>query len=253
MTEGNEFLLEELVTLTDEQVNVIGIDDLTKRLDSSSHGGLENRHRSSLLYGTNRLPKQATPSFLSFVWSTFKDRILILLTVAAAISLGIGIYEELAGLEEFAWIEGVAIMVSVVVIVLVNSLSDFQRERQFKALNDLASDRAVTVQQSGAKRRISIFDVLVGDIVHLQPGDIIPADGVVIDGSLSVDESSSTGESRSVDKARGSMIRAETKVLDGSALMIVVAVGRSTYHGRMMLAMTYHFLVPIHDTSSRKS
>ena len=88
------------------------------------------------------------------------------------ISLSIGVYEEITGLEEFAWIEGVAIMISVVVIVLVNSLSDFQRERQFKALNDLASDRAVIVQQSGAKKQISIFDVLVGDIVHLQPGDI---------------------------------------------------------------------------------
>ena len=64
--------MEELVTLTGEQVNVIGIESLIKRLHSTHHGGLENRHRSSLVYGTNRLPKQATPSFLGFVWSTLR-------------------------------------------------------------------------------------------------------------------------------------------------------------------------------------
>ena len=79
---------------------------------------------------------------------------------------------------------------------------------------------------------------LVGDIVHLQPGDIMPADGVILEGSLSVDESSSTGESRSVERSRGSMVRGETKILDGSALTIIMTVGQSTFHGRMMSAMT---------------
>lgn len=98
------------------------------------------------VFGTNVLPTKSAKSIWRLMWEQYNDKILILLTIAAVISLALGLYEtfgteahidENTGKEEpkVNWIEGVAICVAILIVVLVGSLNDWQKERQFVKLN----------------------------------------------------------------------------------------------------------------------
>ncbi|KAJ1939911.1 plasma membrane calcium, partial [Linderina macrospora] len=132
---------------------------------------------------------------------------LILLVVAAVVSLGIGIYQDVRpnpdpeDSEDVHWVEGFAIIVAISVVTLVASINDFQKEKQFRRLNAKKNDRRVRVTRSGQERLISTNCIMVGDILHIEPGDILCADGIVISSSnLKCDESSVTGESDALKK-----------------------------------------------------
>ncbi|OZJ02550.1 hypothetical protein BZG36_04504 [Bifiguratus adelaidae] len=164
------------------------------------------------VFGRNVLPDVKSKSLLQLMWEALQDRILILLSCAALISLTIGLIEDLRFPElnpdgtccqpKVKWVEGVAIIVAVVIVVVVGSLNDYQKERQFRKLNAKKEDRLIKVTRSGIQSMISVFDLQVGDIAHLEPGDIIPADGVFLTGhNLKCDESAATGESDAVKKA----------------------------------------------------
>lgn len=121
-------------------------------------------------YGANILPHAAPPTLLQFLWDAYKDKILILLSFAALVSLGIGIYSDIKEGTASHWIEGAAIMVAVVLVVLVNAVNDFQKDRQFRKLSARNEDRQVRVLRNGAKSQISVYDLVVGDVVLLDPG-----------------------------------------------------------------------------------
>jgi len=161
-------------------------------------------------------------SFLELVWDAMKDPILIVLMIAGIISIILGLTvsepkptaapgatlspeEEEEG-SHAGWIEGVAILVSVVIVVLVTAVNDLQKERQFQQLKQQQeSTRECDVIRGGEQIRINVDEVVVGDILMLNLGAILPADGVLIHGShVSCDESALTGEPidihKSVDK-----------------------------------------------------
>jgi len=97
----------------------------------------------------------------------------------------------------------------------VGTLNDWQKERQFVKLNKKKDDRNVKVIRSGKSLEISVYDILAGDVVHLEPGDMVPVDGIFIDGSnVKCDESSATGESDLMRKTAADRVYA---VLAGEA------------------------------------
>ncbi|KAF3022343.1 plasma membrane calcium [Penicillium rubens] len=222
------------------------------------------------VFKPNTLPeKKATPLW-KLMWIAYNDKVLILLTVAAAISLALGLYETFApnhssgggshakrssgmGLD---WVEGCAICVAICIVVLVGSLNDYQKERAFVRLNKKKEDREVTVTRSGRAVRISVHDVLVGDILNLEPGDLVPVDGIFINGhNLKCDESSATGESDQLRKTGGEQVmrlldeghtRAQdldpfiisgSKVLEGVGTCLVTSVGVNSSFGKILMAM----------------
>ncbi|ORZ19445.1 PMCA-type calcium-translocating P-type ATPase [Absidia repens] len=162
------------------------------------------------IFGHNVLPPAKSKNIFELMWMAFKDKTLILLTIAAAVSLAVGLYEDIAQPEYdtqgnkipgVKWVEGVAIIVAVVIVVLVGSVNDFQKEKQFRKLNAKKEDRSVKATRDGSIALISVHDILVGDILHLEPGDIVAADGIFIEGhNLKCDESAATGESDAVRK-----------------------------------------------------
>jgi Ca2+-transporting ATPase len=215
------------------------------------------------IFGMNHLPEKKSKSFLLLVWIALQDKIMILLGVAAVVSLALGLYQtfgqeshEGGGVE---WIEGVAIIVAIAVVSLVGAANDWKKERQFQKLNKKKDDREIKVVRSGKPIVLSIHDVLVGDVLMLEQGDVIPVDGIFIDGhNISCDESSATGESDVIKKTTAAatlqalqnpeqdadqvkkldpFIISGAKVLDGVGSCLVTAVGPHSSHGRTMLAL----------------
>ncbi|KAI8622444.1 hypothetical protein BC830DRAFT_1162905 [Chytriomyces sp. MP71] len=194
-------------------------------------------------FGVNRLPSVKPKSIFYFISRAFKDKIIILLSVVAAVSLGIGIYEDVTTKDpndKVHWIEGFSVLVAVIIIVLVSSINDLQKDKQFRALNAKKEDRKVKGIRDGATQLISIYDILVGDILLLEPGDVIAADGVVITASgLKCDESSATGETDAIKKggAHDPFILSGSKVSEGIGKYIVTGVGEHSFFGKIMMAM----------------
>ncbi|RMZ74850.1 hypothetical protein DV737_g5663, partial [Chaetothyriales sp. CBS 132003] len=185
----------------------------------------------------------------------YNDKILILLTVAAVISLTLGIYETVSGGSSVDWVEGVAICVAIIIVVTVGAANDYQKERQFVKLNKRKDDRQVKIIRSGKSIQISIHDVTVGDVLHLEPGDAAPADGIFISGhGVKCDESSATGESDQMDKTGGDevwrriqdgtatakldpFIISGSKVLEGVGTYLVTSVGQNSSFGKIMMSL----------------
>ncbi len=212
------------------------------------------------VFQEHRLPERKSKSFLQLAWIALHDRVLVLLSVAAVVSLALGLYQTFDphhdNTARVEWVEGVAIVVAILIVVLVGALNDWQKERQFRKLNQKKEDRTVKVVRSGKPSTLSVHDLLVGDVMILEQGDVIPVDGVLVEGhTVSCDESSATGESDLVKKTpvqavvealgdgTGNPAKLDpfmlsgAKVLDGVGTFLVTAVGPNSSHGRTMMSL----------------
>ncbi|KAI1497067.1 calcium-translocating P-type ATPase [Biscogniauxia marginata] len=219
------------------------------------------------IFAENRLPDKKSKTLLDLAWQTYNDKVLILLTIAAVVSLALGLYQTFGGSHEdgeprVEWIEGVAILVAIIIVVLVGTLNDWNMQRQFNQLNKKQSDRTVNVVRSGKAIEISIFDLLVGDVALLSVGDLVPVDGIFIDGhGIKCDESSATGESDLMKKVPADKVFAAlsemaegkagninvdkldpfiisgSKVQEGSGSFLVTAVGVNSSYGSITMSL----------------
>lgn len=138
----------------------------------------------------------------------------------------------------FGVIEGGAILVAVIIVSSVTAFNDYKKEQKFRSLNKQNNSYNVRVIRDGDKTcEINVTELLVGDVVRLQGGDTIPADGILISSEgLKVNESSMTGESDDIPKKPETdpFILSGCKVQEGQGSMIVIAVGQHSLYGRMM-------------------
>ncbi|XP_069142494.1 plasma membrane calcium-transporting ATPase 2-like isoform X2 [Argopecten irradians] len=193
------------------------------------------------VFGSNVIPPKPAKTFLQLVWEAIQDVTLIILLVAALISLGLSFYKppkEEGGDDsesEAGWIEGVAILVAVIVVVLVTAFNDWRKEKQFRGLQSkIEHDHQFSVIRGGQDINIPVGEIVVGDICQIKYGDLLPADGVIIQSNdLKIDESSLTGESDHVKKGevRDPMLLSGTHVMEGSGKMVVTAVGVNSQTG----------------------
>jgi P-type E1-E2 ATPase len=99
------------------------------------------------------------------------------------------------------WLDGVAILIAVVLIVSVTAGNNYMKDQQFRRLNAIASNREVNVIRDGKVSSLNVFDLAVGDIVKVVTGEILPVDGILIkSNNISTDESSITGETNLLKK-----------------------------------------------------
>ncbi|PNH38690.1 hypothetical protein VD0004_g8145 [Verticillium dahliae] len=212
------------------------------------------------VFKDNRLPEKKGKSLLQLMWITYQDKVLMLLTAAAVVSLAIGIYQSVGGEHKegesrVEWVEGVAIVAAIVIVVVVGSLNDYSKERQFAKLNKKKQDRDVKVVRSGKIMEISVYDILVGDVVHLEPGDLVPVDGLLIEGfNVKCDESQATGESDIIKKKAAAdvfaaienhedvkkmdpFILSGARVMEGVGTFMVTSTGVNSTYGQTLMAL----------------
>ncbi|XP_015227703.1 PREDICTED: plasma membrane calcium-transporting ATPase 1-like [Cyprinodon variegatus] len=226
-----------------------GVNGLCTRLRSSPVEGLEGKpediSKRKQEFGQNVIPPKKSKTFLQLVWEALQDVTLIILEVAAVISLSLSFYSppdaerqnciEEEGDAETGWIEGAAILLSVVCVVLVTAFNDWSKEKQFRGLQSrIEQEQKFTIIRAGQVCPIKVSEIVVGDIAQVKYGDLLPADGILIQGNdLKIDESSLTGESDHVKKAvdKDPMLLSGTHVMEGSGKMLVTAVGVNSQTG----------------------
>ncbi|GAA0144967.1 primary active transporter [Lithospermum erythrorhizon] len=238
--------LEQLCTMTrDHNVTVLeqhgGTQGLAEMLKTNieigivdSEEDLSNRRDA---FGSNTYPVKKGRSYWRFLWESWQDLTLIILIISAVASLALGMYTE--GLKE-GWIDGSSISFAVFLVIIVTATSDYRQSLQFQSLNEEKRNIKLEVIRGGRRDKISIYDVVVGDIVPLKIGDQVPADGVVVTShSLSIDESSMTGESKIMRKdPNNPFLMAGCKVADGAGTMMVTGVGINTEWGLLMASIS---------------
>lgn len=214
---------------------VKGVEGLAARLNVSFEQGIRSSDiptRQSI-YGSNTYTEKPSKSFWMFVWDALQDLTLIILMVCAVVSIGVGLATE--GWPKGMY-DGLGIILSIFLVVMVTAVSDYKQSLQFKDLDREKKKIFIQVTRDGSRQKVSIFDLVVGDIVHLSIGDQVPADGVFISGySLLIDQSSLSGESVPVNiSEKRPFLLAGTKVQDGSGKMLVTTVGMRTEWGKLM-------------------
>lgn len=223
--------------LLDEKKGVTG---LAKLLKADLSKGLTDKQVqvNRETYGPNVLPEIESKSFFDLIIEGLEDKTLRMLSVAAGISLFLGMRED----PETGWIEGAAIILAVCIVVLVVAFNDYEKEKQFRSLNAKKDLKNIKVVRNGEKTEVLVSDIVVGDVVLIDTGDIFCSDGVYINGdSLLIDESSSTGESDS--KKKGNMeghdpfFMSGTKCLDGVGRMLVICTGEFSFLGQNMMSL----------------
>nr|XP_043619549.1 calcium-transporting ATPase 8, plasma membrane-type-like [Erigeron canadensis]XP_043619550.1 calcium-transporting ATPase 8, plasma membrane-type-like [Erigeron canadensis] len=218
-----------------------GINGLAEKLKTNPDKGINDDESNILdrknVFGSNTYPRKKGRSFWRFLLDACRDTTLIILMVAAAASLALGIKTE--GIKE-GWYDGGSIALAVIIVIVVTAVSDYKQSLQFQNLNEEKQNIQLEVVRGGRRVFISIFDIVVGDVIPLKIGDQVPADGVLISGhSLSIDESSMTGESKIVHKDHKSpFLMSGCKVADGYGTMLVTSVGIRTEWGLLMASIS---------------
>jgi len=210
-----------------------------------SYPGLSDNavSESRKIYGANVVTTQEAEGFFDKLRTNLKDPIIVILIVALAVTV------FLAAMGFAPWYEGLGIAFAVVMATLIATWSEYSNENEFQRLLEEASKVKVKVFRNSTLVEILIDDLVVNDLVLLQPGDTVPADGYLLTGEIELNESALTGESETVKKTGGADEKhseAEEKyemsraalVVDGEAVMKVLEVGDKTKYGATLKELT---------------
>lgn len=206
-------------------------DDIKSSLRDGLKVNEEDFELRKKVFGVNKLPGAKSVSFWELVVEAFQDFTLMLLLGSGVLSIVLGRTLSTDRTED---IEGAAILISVCICVLVSAVTNYQKEKKFQQLNTIKDDIQVRVVRDSKERSISTFDLLVGDVVMVETGDILPADGLLFQGDeIKVDESHLTGESDDVikDPAEYPILMSGSKIMEGFGKMLVLAVGENCQQG----------------------
>ena len=201
-----------------------------------NYNGLNEKQvvESRKTYGTNEIKKSKTNTFLSMLIESLGDPIIKILLIALMI-------KTVFLFRNFDWFETLGILIAIFLASFISTISEYGSEKAFKRLQEESSKLKCRVKRNGKIKEIAIEEIVKDDLVILQYGDKIPADGVLIKGELSVDESSLNGESKEIHKEsfkvgnvkpKNKLFRG-TLVCSGNAIMRVTLVGDKTFYGKI--------------------
>mgnify|MGYP003304684139 CR=1 FL=1 len=184
-------------------------------------------------FGSNNITAKKQNSFWKLLMESLGDPIIRILIIALGIKL-------IFLLKDFDWYETVGIVIAIFLASFISSISEYGSEKAFAKLQEDASKIKCRVRRNGKLEEVNIDDVVVGDIILLQPGDKVPADGIILEGELLVDESSLNGETKEVKKesiTKISVVSEKNTVFRGTviyskeATVQITKVGDNTFYG----------------------
>ena len=224
-----ENVYEQLETITSPESLARALNsDQTCGIAASSSGA------RALVFGNNTTPAPTSATLLELVIEALSDFTVLALIGAAGVSITLELWLAAREGREANIVESVSILIAVAVVVLVSAGNNWQKEAQFRALEKVQSQTFVRAVREGTEVRLPAEEVVVGELLKLETGDILCADGVLLQGfDIRVDESHLTGESKEVNKdARTAQaMYSGSKVLCGFGTMMVTAVGRASQSG----------------------
>ena len=223
------------------------VSELVQDLKTDTENGLSSFDGREEAFGSNKVFVEPVPHFCSYVWEALKDLMVRILIVAAIVSIVLGCtFSEDPSKD---WIDGFSIVIAVLVVVLVGSITDYQKEKKFHELNEVQAEgtKYKLIRKGQPEDHIS-DDLLVGDLIMVNYGDIMAADVLLIEGNgIKMDESALTGESDAMKKEKyekckelqdagetklpSPLILSGTNCVEGSGKGIVIAVGEHSQKG----------------------
>ncbi len=190
---------------------------------------LENRKK----YGSNEIKNEKSNSFISLFIESLGDPIIKILLIALAIKI-------VFLFKDFDWFETIGILIAIFLASFISSISEYGSEKAFKKLQEESLKTKCKVKRNNKIIEINVGEVVTGDIVVLQFGDKVPADGILVHGFLSVDESTINGESKEVHKepfkyklSSNNKLYMGTLICQGEGLFKVTDVGENTFYGKI--------------------
>lgn len=186
-------------------------------------------------YGNNSLTKKNNDTFFKLLLETLSDPIIKILLIA----LGI---KTIFLIKDFDWYETGGIVIAIMVASLISSISEYGSMRAFNKLTEETSLIKVRAKRDNKVIEIPINDVVYNDIILLGEGDKVPADGIIVSGTIAVDESMLDGEAKEKYKKAcidinkiedDNKVYMSSVVYNGSALMLVTQVGDNTIYGKL--------------------
>lgn len=191
-------------------------------------------------YGSNSILGKNKNTFIRLFIETLGDPIIKILLIALTI-------KTIFLFKDFDYFETIGIVIAILVASLISAVSEYGSNKAFQRMQEESSKIRIKVKRDNNKIEIPIDDIVVGDIVILSSGDKVPADITLVEGKLSVDESSLNGETKEIYKEgtndmnnpldNNRVYRGST-IYEGYALGIVTKVGMDTMYGKMARTLT---------------
>ena len=226
-----------------------GVINLINSLLTNEVTGISSLEGREEAYGSNKVFIEPVPPFCSYVCEALEDMMVRILIVCAVVQIVLGC--TLSDDRSKDWIDGVSIIIAILVVVLVGSITNYQKETKFHELNEVQNKGTkYNIIRNGKTKEYISDDILVGDLIMINYGDIMAADLLLIEGNgIKMDESALTGESDAMkkepfhkcielqDQDKGEtkipspLILSGTNCIEGSGKAIVLAVGDHSQKG----------------------
>ena len=223
-----------------------GPENLFKALKTDTEKGITSAVGREEIFGSNKVFLEEVPHFCMFVWEALEDLMVRILIISAVVQIILSL--TMSENPSSDWVDGVSIVLAIFVVVLVGSITNYQKEQKFHELNEIQSEGTkFTVIRNSVPKVLTGDDLLVGDLISVTYGDIVSADLILIEGNgIKMDESALTGESDAMkkepyqkcleikqkkDKVPSPIILSGTNCIEGNGKAIVLAVGDHSQKG----------------------
>ena len=226
-----------------------GTEGIMEKLKTELKVGIRTIDNRENDFGSNKIFIEPVPPFCSYVCEALEDLMIRILIVAAVIQIILGA-TPLSEDPTKDWIDGFSIIIAVLVVTIVGSVTNYQKETKFHELNATQNEGTMyKVIRNSVPIDIKSDDILVGDLIHVQVGDILPADLILVEGNgIQIDESSLTGESKplkketyekcqelidnkKISKIPSPLMLSGTNCVEGTGYAVVLAVGDHSQKG----------------------
>ena len=222
-----------------------GVQYILKKLKTSSEKGILNDSKREIIFGSNKIFVEPPLSYLSFLKESLSDIMIIILLSVSLVQIIIGC--TLTENIRTGWIDGTSIIMAVLIVVSVESLTNYKKDQKFYELSSIQGSTAnYKVIRNGEIVDMKSENILVGDIIYITAGEIMPADLLLLEGNkIKFDESNLTGESKFINKdiydncilqPKGEIspiILSGTGCIEGNGKALIIAVGERSSKGKI--------------------